>query len=170
LFRSSSRSSASFSSAARSSLLRRPVNVGLTAAFLPRVDEPRRIAGEAEREGASALFRPPRRWTGGRVGASAPSWGVEMAEAAADDSAEEISTGAAAFASSWGAMSCGIIFATGAAVDVAGAASPASATSPVPTSRPAVAPPLPPPRARVLPLPRGFGGMAVCYSVAVLWG
>lgn len=70
-----SRSIASFSSVARSSLLLRPVNVGFIIPRLPRVEVPRRTAGDADRD----ALRLPSRCTAGRPGESVPSAGVAAA-------------------------------------------------------------------------------------------
>lgn len=118
------------------------------------------MEGDADLEDGSALFSPAKRCAGGRDEASAPSCGV----AAADEvsfSAESFSDGAADFEpalpSSFGVT--------------AGAASPAAVVSNVcgvvvsvaslvlSVTRLVAAPALAPARARVLPLPRGFGGI-----------
>jgi hypothetical protein len=126
--------------------------------FLPVFVLPRLTEGDADREDGSALRSPPRRWTGGRVDASAPSCGVAAAEDVSFD-VESLSIGVGGFASvppsSLGPT---------ASVGSAGASNVGGVVVSVPSlllsiARPAVAPPLPPARARVLPLPRGFGGI-----------
>lgn len=141
-------------------MLRRPVKVGLTGPFLPPRVLPRLTEGDADLEDGSALFSPPRRCGGGRDEASAPSCGVAVADEASFD-VKSFSEGAGGFTSV--PLSFSVI--------AAGAASPSAGVSNVcgvevsvaslvlSVTRPAAAPPLALARARVLPLPRGFGGI-----------
>lgn len=163
LFRIFSRSNASFSSAARSSLLRRPVKVGLTGPFLPPLVLPRLTEGDADLDDGSALFSPSKRCAGGRVEVSAPSCGV----AVADDvwfGVDSFSAGVGGFASA-SPSSLGTTVGTDSlpvgGSNVGGVA-PSVASLALSVARPAPAPPLAPVRARVLPLPRGFGGIGNC--------
>ena len=129
---------------------------------MPAFVVPRFTEGEADLEEGSALLSPPRRWTGGRDEASAPSWGVAVAE--------DVSFGVDSFSAGVGGFASASPSSLGTTVSVGSPAAGVSKVCGVATSvaslvlsvaRPAVAPPLPPARARVLPLPRGFGGIVV---------
>ena len=164
---SRSRAACSFAMASRSSLLLRPVNAGVLTPLLPRAVPPRpRTEGDADREGGTEPCRLPNRWTGARALGSAPGWGDSTAaEGGAYESTDTTvlspltagfdslssclgTTGSAASpVAAAGAVLCGVASSTdsrAAAVSLA-----------------AVDPPLAPPRARVLPPPLGFGGIAV---------
>jgi hypothetical protein len=165
LFLIFSRSRASFSRAARSSLLRRPVKVGFTGPFFPPLVLPRFTEGDADREDGSTLFNPPKRCTGGRVEPSAPSWGVAVAEEVSLG-VDVSSAGVGGFASA-SPSSLGITAGAGslAGASKVGGVEASVASLVLSAARPAAPPPLVLARARVLPLPRGFGGIGGRMSV-----
>lgn len=131
------------------------------ADFLPLLVVPRLTEGDADLEDGSALLRPPKRCTGGRVEASAPSCDIAAAEDVSLD-VESFSAGVGGFSSAL-PSSLGVTASVGALVadpsNVCGVVV-SVASLVVSVALPAAAPPLAPPRApRLGREPLVFGGI-----------